>query len=781
MPSEELDALALRDQVRECLEIIEKYKAEGRTPPTLTQLLFERGYIDKNAYRQTLKITAVESEIEPGHAPSQDLGKFILVELLGKGGMGEVWKAYEKDLSRHVAIKFIYTHDPEDEKRFIREAQVVAKLDHPNITPVYEYGVINGHQYLVMPLIKGRTLDVVGADLRMKLSAIRDIALALDYAHRQGVIHRDVKPQNIMVEGSRAYLMDFGLARPTKVEQSISQSGVLLGTPLYMSPEQARGETRLLGPRSDIYSLGATLYSVLVGRPAFDSIAGADVMATLRRVTEDEPRPPRLLKPDIPWEVETITLKAMEKEAWRRYSSGKEMADDIGRYLDGEPILARRASIFYRAGKWIRKHKWIAASIFLAVGLGVYALALTVRAAAAEDRRRASEVFEQAARELSLMRLQTYRPGWKLTHEEFEEGKKLIQRCRDQMNRTGDDEQAWWVIGSAYGLLGDWPEAIKAFDAALRIRPDHASSLLSKARLIFERAIWQAFTAPPSQSSQKSFDAVAEEALGLLDRAVREGRLKEIELDICRGFMMFLRKENPAEYCEGMLKKWKGKDFAEEFHFARALWYLYMGRQKREPFLSESAIGDIDEAVKLRPGYAVAYVVRGAAKFDVGEHTDSYWNYSQALHINPRYSDVFVLRAEVLMALGKFKEAIQDMTQAIQIRPDVALWYGYRANAYRRDRDFSSALKDIDTGLALDPRLPELYHFRGEIREDIKDLSGALEDYSRSIELYPTQFWSLGRRGLLRKSADDLKAALKHAPSYWTNRPQLEEALKNLR
>src|SRR6266566_1598875 len=309
-----------------------------------------------------------------------DFGDYELLEEIGRGGQGVVYRARQKSLNRTVALKVIglgYWATEAHLKRFRREAEAAASLEHPCIVPIYEVGERDGSCYFSMKLVQGGQLDEVvrrePMPVRRAVELIAKVARTVHYAHEHHVLHRDIKPGNILLDAKgEPHLTDFGLARLVETESTVTRTMEVLGTPSYMAPEQAVGNNAAVSSVTDVYGLGAVLYQLLTGHPPF---AGGTTYETIRLVLDAEPRQPRLLNPKVDRDLNTICLKCLDKDPQRRYSSALALAEDLERWLKHEPIHARRTGLVTRGRKWVRRNPSIAVMaamlLVLAVPLGV--------------------------------------------------------------------------------------------------------------------------------------------------------------------------------------------------------------------------------------------------------------------------------------------------------------------------------------------------------------------------------------------------------------------------
>ncbi|HVR75418.1 MAG TPA: serine/threonine-protein kinase, partial [Planctomycetota bacterium] len=323
-------------------------------------------------------------------------GEYEILEEIGRGGMGIVYKARQRPLNRLVALKMVLHGEfasRSEVERFRREAEAVAGFDHPNLVPVYEVGELESFHYFSMRLLDGGSLAAprLGGKLVSRLFEPRETAKLLEktaravhHAHERGILHRDLKPANILLDSAgEPHVSDFGLARRLEMDSTLTRTGEVLGTPSYMAPEQATGGGNQATPLADVYSLGAILYDLLTGRPPFE---GPTPMETLRQVISSEPLRPRSRRPGVPMDLETICLKCLEKDPMRRYASARELADELARFLAGVPITARRISRTERVVRWSQRNPALATLVMVLILVAAGTTVAAFRFSAERDR-----------------------------------------------------------------------------------------------------------------------------------------------------------------------------------------------------------------------------------------------------------------------------------------------------------------------------------------------------------------------------------------------------------
>jgi tetratricopeptide (TPR) repeat protein len=442
--------------------------------------------------------------IEPTHV--RYFGDYEIVREIARGGMGIVFQARQISLGRPVALKMILAGqlaNETDVRRFYTEAEAAANLDHPGIVPIFEVGQHEGQHFFSMGFVQGQSLSLrlAGGPLPIREAAelIRRVSEAIEYAHQRGVIHRDLKPANILLDqNGNPRVTDFGLAKRLQTESDLTGSGQIMGTPSYMPPEQAGGKRGSVGPAADVYSLGATLYALLTGRPPFQATSAMD---TVLMVISDEPVPPRRLNTSIPRDLETICLKCLEKEPGKRYATAAVLAEDLRRYLAGEPITARPVGPAERSWRWCKRNPWLAGALGSAAALLVAVVGVQARA---NSQLRSANAETQAAlarsEAVGTFLVEAFR-----SPDPSQDGRNIkvadvLEKAAEKLDKEFAGSQATKgylldVLGTTYAGLGLYDRAVSLFTKAaavseLALGSDHPDTLASRGNLAvaYERA-----------------------------------------------------------------------------------------------------------------------------------------------------------------------------------------------------------------------------------------------------------------------------------------------------
>ncbi|KAF0242959.1 MAG: serine/threonine protein kinase [Planctomycetota bacterium] len=752
--------------------------------------------------------------------PEARFDKFIRTRRIGSGGMGEVWRAWDTELGRWVALKFMREQeDPVEVGRFQREARLAGQLGHPNIAQVYETGTAQGRHYIAMPYIDGVTLlQFSRRDRRVVVTLMRDAAQAVDFAHRAGVVHRDIKPHNIMVstvtragrKGSsstaehHAYVMDFGLARSTRRGADASQTGDVVGTPAYMPPEQARGER--VGPAGDVYGLGATLYELLAGMPPVVAPTAAE---TLKRILEDEIRLPSVLDKTVDRELETIVMKCLEKEPRSRYRTAGELADDLGRWLAGEPILAHPPSAMYRLRKALARKR--GAVVGLGIGLVLTASVLALawpsihfahkgrqaaereRAAAERDR----ELWQRASTAFFEAELLSRAGERKAAANRLQAG---LDECLSAI-RESETARARYFLGRFRRLLGDTNAAQAELDRAISLDPG-----LSDARV--ERGLIRAadFAA---RVDQLLLDAPASwRASGNLWAQIHllspdlKGLRVEISGDLSAdtGRISYLGRAD-AVFGHAELARASGEE-SEARRFLERVLYLdpahvramvSLAKLELEEGLFDQADATATRAAERHRGDPEAFLLR-ARIFILRWEDDpdlspssgqiSRWQDDalRAVALGASTAEAFAYRGDALRETGENESARAEYERALQARKGFAFALRGRGLLAGARGDHAAALRDLDAAVEALPGSPRTRLLLAGACVAAGSLDRAWSEFSKVLSEYPGILRArLGRaivqekRGAVDAAVAELNQAVERHPAAFLTRALLFE------
>jgi serine/threonine-protein kinase len=704
----------------------------------------------KNEDRDAADPTPVLRERHSVRAPTMlaDFGDYELLEEIGRGGQGVVYRAHQKSLNRTVALKMIGLGPWATEahlKRFRREAEAAASLNHPFIVPIHEVGERDGFCYFSMDFVEGGQLDEVVKQepmaIRQAAELIVKVARTVHYAHEHGILHRDIKPGNILLDkNGEPHLTDFGLARIVETESTVTHTLEVLGTPSYMAPEQAAGEHAKLSKATDVYGLGAVLYQLLTGHPPF---AGGTTYETIKLVLETEPRRPRLLNPKIDRDLSTICLKCLEKDPQRRYSTALALADDLEHWLKHEPIQARPSGIFTRGRKWVRRKPSTAALITLliviAAGLGaiiwnresagpvpeksIAVLPFRNLSKEKEDAYFADGVQDEILTELAriaelkvISRTSTmqYKSGALRNLRNI--GQQLgvahvlegsVQRAGNrvrvnvQLINAENDEHMWAEdydreLTDVFAIQTDLAQKIaRELHAKLspneKARLDHPSTQNSDAYLLYIHA--QDYVNRPGDFHDDCLKAeeLFERAIKLDPNfAAAFAGLSKVE-----SWMYHTYEATPAHREKARLnadESLRLQPDLPEGHLALGFSYYYCDRDY------ERALAEFEIAQRGLPNEAQAYLAIGSIQRRQGRWTESTANLEKAAALDPKNVSILVNLAFSYIYLRNFERADKTLDRAVALAPQSVATLGPKAYlAIVSKGDLTKAQKQISS------------------------------------------------------------------------------------
>jgi serine/threonine-protein kinase len=768
---------------------------------------------------------------------------------IGRGGMGVVYLARQCRLNRLVALKMLLPEACGNEqqwRRFQTEAEIIARLHHPHIVQVYEVGEIDGRAFCSLELIDGgnlaEALDGQPCPPRVAAELLATLAEAVQAAHEKGVLHRDLKPANVLLSFSRdaessersapaytqgrrdanvpanalrsedsasrlngvvAKLTDFGLAKQLTTDQGLTESGMVMGTPSYIAPEQVQGRVRELGPPADVYSLGAIFYEILTGRPP---LLGPTVLETLQLVLSHDPLPPRSLQPRIPRDLETICLKCLHKDPGRRYGTARELSKDLRRFLSGEPVRARRAPVWERAARWVRRRPATAAVIaflVLAAAGGTY-LVRQHELDRLEAARRQAELGDAVVSALDKVADLRQQARWG-------EARAVLEQVRQQLGPAGaedlrrqvaqaeaelvlvDQLDAARLKGSVWMGSGfDNASAVREYTAAFRDAGlgDETEAAEIVAQRIRESAVreqlvaalddWAmwlgnqeparrewllavARLADPDSWRNRSRAAEVWRNRRALERLAREANVSELSPQTVFALAGQLRGCGADSV---PLLKAAQRRYPGDFWLNMELGSVLVASKR-----DEEGLGYLRAAVALRPRAGAAHTNLGLALAQAGRVDEGIAEYKKALEIDDRNVYARTNLGGALYQKGRVDEAIAEARKAMEIDPMVFQAPANLAMALYDKGLLDEAIAECRKALKLEPRHASSHSILGRSLQDKGDLNGAIVAFRKLVEIEPGDVsahcslaHSLYQKGRLNEAIAEYKKTLELDP-----------------
>jgi len=827
--------------VDECIAEQMRQTAEGRRTP-LGQLLVRRGHLSESQYldllahrRACLRVCPAcaavcdaaghpaevslrclrcgealpgAPEAGPRSASTPHIGKYEIRRELGRGGAACVYEAYDPHLRRRVALKILSDSQVgrASVERLHREAAIAAQLEHGNIVRVHEVGVVpqpagGALHFIAMEYVEGRTLaDLLAArhDVKRVVRLLSDLARAVDCAHRKGIVHRDIKPSNVLVDtGWRPMLADFGLARAGLFDVSLTASHAILGTPMYMAPEQVRGEQTRVTAQTDVYALGIILYEVLTGRTPYED---ADVSRIFQRILLANPKPPRAWA-DVPRELEAVCLKAIEAEPRHRYASAADFAEDLSAWLRGDPVSAYRAAVPRAIGRWITGHR---ARLALGAALLVATLAVlfVMRASTASQARRAWKVAQEhltagrwlEARDacLEVLKRDPHHAGARTgllrtesvlalarserdaaapteaaaalltnAHQTLYDRNTTpaeLRRTLEKASRELDALARQWPeahgpayhLGHARLLDGDWAAAERCWRRCVELRPDSAQAQFELGRVLMLRAVLASLGVSEADQDERQAAAVAcgEEAVKHLAQALEGlGRDDPVSQELARSLVAYLKRDWDAcaQTLQSMIERLGRRHGVEGFHWVAGL----LTPQNADHFTA---------ALAVKPHDPLALFCRGIVHDRRGDPASAHADYTKAVELAPAFADAWYNLACVNDAQGRRDDALRAYDAALLARPG---WPSALINralcrleaGAARGAEADIASLDASAGPAV------AAYGRARLCRGRGDKAQAIRHLDEAIRLKPRYAAALYLRGTVRLTEDDFARA----------------------